>query len=308
MHQTNDLRSIDLNLLVVLEALLTERHVSRAAERLAMTQPAVSHALARLRELLDDPLLVRQGNAMLPTARAQALARPLADVLGQVRDLVLPGGFDPARSQRRFRVGVSDYGSAVVLPGVLRRLRSTAPGMTLEAMHYPRLEILRRVGDGTLDAGMVVAPMLPEDLQGELLLREHFVCVTDRANIDDADTCDLQRYLAAPHLHISIQGMHHSHVDEALRAQGLSRRIVAIAPHFMVATSLLPGTDLMLTVAARAVNTARLDPHLACFTPPLAVPSFDVMLVSRRDSDNDPALAWLREVCRGAVMPRAGQA
>ena len=126
MHQTNSLRAIDLNLLVILEALLSERHLSRAALRLHMSQPAVSHALARLRHLLGDPLLLRGKGGFQPTARALALARPLAEALQNVRSVLGGAVFDAASTQRVFRLAMSDYGAAQVLPALLRRLRMDA--------------------------------------------------------------------------------------------------------------------------------------------------------------------------------------
>jgi DNA-binding transcriptional LysR family regulator len=116
MHQMNDLRRIDLNLLVILDALLSEQHVTRAAERLHLSQPAVSHALARLRDLLGDPLLVRAGSNLVPTARALELVSPLAEVLAQVQSLLAPNTFDPANTRRTFRVAMSDYGAASSCP------------------------------------------------------------------------------------------------------------------------------------------------------------------------------------------------
>ncbi|MDO9264980.1 MAG: LysR family transcriptional regulator, partial [Desulfosalsimonadaceae bacterium] len=132
-----------MNLLVVLDALLEERHISRAATRLAMTQPAVSHALNRLRDLIGDPLLVRVGNEMRLTAKAAALLRPLADALTHVRNVVMSEPFSPENCQRTFRLGMSDYGSAVVLPGLLQRLRAEAPGVNLVVIQSSRLEMLR---------------------------------------------------------------------------------------------------------------------------------------------------------------------
>jgi DNA-binding transcriptional LysR family regulator len=135
MHQMNDLRRIDLNLLVILDALLSEQHVTRAAERLHLSQPAVSHALARLRDLLGDPLLVRAGASLVPTSRALELMAPLAEALAQVQSLLAPNAFDPATAKRTFRLAMSDYGAAIVLPGLIRTLRHEAPGIDLQISH-----------------------------------------------------------------------------------------------------------------------------------------------------------------------------
>lgn len=169
MQTIHDLRRIDLNLLVVLDALLRERNVSRAAERLAMTQPAVSHALSRLRDLLGDPLLVRVGNEMRLTARAKTLLGPLTEALARVRDVVLPGTFDPAFCRRTFRLAMSDYGSALVLPALLRKIRATAPSVDLFVVKGGRLETLRQVAESEVDGATGVFPMLPEGLSCDVL-------------------------------------------------------------------------------------------------------------------------------------------
>lgn len=128
---TNPLQRVDLNLLVTLHALMTERHISRAAVRLHKSQPAVSHALAHLRALFGDPLLVRRGGKLELTARARELSQPLEDVLAQLGALLAPSAFDASEAQRVFRLVMSDYGARTVLPGLMRRLRTEAPGIDL---------------------------------------------------------------------------------------------------------------------------------------------------------------------------------
>lgn len=294
MNPVHDLRHIDLNLLVVLDALLAERHISRAAQRLAMTQPAVSHALNRLRDLFADPLLVRVGNEMRLTARAAALAQPLAGALAQVRNVVAVETFQPHRCRRCFRLGISDYGSAVVLPGLVRRLRQIAPGVDLQLSQHSRLETLRQVAEGELDAALGVFPMLAEGLQADVLFQEYFVVLADRNNLPDTAKLTLEHYLQAPHVHVSVQGMHHSHVDTALAARGLRRRIAVIMPHFTVAAVLLAGTDLLLTVASRAVAGSALPANLIMLEPPLPIPPFDFVSIWRTGVEANTELAWLR--------------
>jgi DNA-binding transcriptional LysR family regulator len=157
----NDLRRIDLNLLVILDALLSEQHVTRAAERLHLSQPAVSHALARLRDLLGDPLLVRAGAGLVPTSRAMELMAPLTEALAQVQSLLAPNAFDPATTRRTFRLAMSDYGAAIVLPGLIRTLRSEAPGIDLQISHASREGMLDGILNGDIDIAVGVFRKCP---------------------------------------------------------------------------------------------------------------------------------------------------
>lgn len=152
----DDLRRIDLNLLLTLHALLAEQHVSRAALRLHRSQPAVSHALAQLRELFGDPLLVRRGGRLQVTARAQALVEPLQQALEQLDGLLGSPGFDPQRAQRSFRLAMSDYGARVVLPGLMRLLRNEAPGIDLIVSQGSREAMLGQLFDGEADLALAV--------------------------------------------------------------------------------------------------------------------------------------------------------
>lgn len=301
MHGVHDLRRVDLNLLVVLDALLTERNVSRAAERLAMTQPAVSHALARLRDLLNDPLLVRVGNEMRVSARGNALRIPLAEALARVRDMVLPSRFDPANCQRTFRLSLSDYGCDVVLSRLLPDLRQQAPGIDLVIGKAGRLETLRQVSEGELDGATGVFAMIPEDIKCDTLFQEDFVVITDRKNLGPDDSLSLDQYLAAPHMHVSAEGLHHSHVDHALAGRGLRRRLAMVIPYWVVAVELLKNTDLLLTVASRTVQPACLPPSLAIVQPPFPIAPFDFVYIWRADTESDPEAMWLRsQICAAA--------
>lgn len=154
----DELRKIDLNLLLALHALLSERHVTRAALRLHRSQPAVSHALAQLRKHFDDPLLVRQGGGMALTARAQSLAQPLQDALSNLESLLATPLFEPAKAQRRFRLSLSDYASRIILPHLLRHLRQVAPGVDLAISQASRETMLAQLLDGELDLALGLFP------------------------------------------------------------------------------------------------------------------------------------------------------
>lgn len=294
MQLIHDLRRIDLNLLVVLDALLEERHVSRAAERLAMTQPAVSHALNRLRDLLDDPLLVRSGNQMQLTRRAFELAGPLRETLAGVRRLVLGDDFDPASAELSLRLGMSDYGAWVALPGLLRVLRREAPGIRLEVCQASRLDMATEVANGDLDGALGVFPLLPEGLRAQALFEERFVCLCASETLAGRERLTLDEYLAAPHLRVALQQSPAEEIDSHLERLGRRRQVSATVPHFSVAPALLAGTDLLLTIAERMLPDD-LEAHgLASFEPPLQLARFDFVQIWSEASQDDPARRWLR--------------
>ncbi len=294
MHPVHDLRRIDLNLLVILDALLDERHVSRAAERLAMTQPAVSHALGRLRDLLDDPLLVRAGNQMQLTRRAFELAGPLREILGGVRRLVLGDDFDPASAELELRLGMSDYGAWVVLPALLPILRREAPGLHLDVRQASRLGMAEQVARGELDGALGVFPMLPEGLRVQRLFEERFVCLCAIETLAGRQRMELDDYLAAPHLRVALQQSPAEEIDSHLEKLGRRRRVAATVPHFSVAPGLLAGTDMVLTIAERMLPDDLAAHGLASFDPPMQLARFDFVQIWSETSEEEPARRWLR--------------
>lgn len=303
MHSIHDLRRIDLNLLVILDALLDERHVSRAAERLAMTQPAVSHALNRLRDLLDDPLLVRAGNQMQLTRRAFELAGPLREILGGVRRLVLGDDFNPASAELELRLGMSDYGAWVVLPALLPILRREAPGIHLDVRQASRLGMAEQVASGELDGALGVFPMLPEGMRVQPLFEERFVCLCAIETLGGRQRMDLDDYLAAPHLRVALQQSPAEEIDSHLEKLGRRRQVAATVPHFSVAPGLLAGTDMVLTIAERMLPDDLAAHGLASFDPPMQLARFDFVQIWSETTEEEPARRWLR----GKLAQAAGR-
>lgn len=303
MHHTNSLRAIDLNLLVILEALLSERHLSRAALRLHMSQPAVSHALARLRHLLGDPLLLRGKGGFQPTARALALARPLAEALQNVRSVLGGAVFDATSTQRMFRLAMSDYGAAQVLPALLRRLRTDAPGIDLAISYASRPAMLAALQDGEIDLALGVFAQLPHQLHSDLLFEETFICALDPASLAPGETLNLETYLARPHVLVaSTDGGMAGEVDAALAKLGRTRRVAVRLPHWTVAPALIRGTDLVLTVARRAVQGPD-HQGLMLQAAPFAIAPFAFELVRHQRTDGDAGIAWLRAAIASALQP-----
>jgi DNA-binding transcriptional LysR family regulator len=292
MQLMNDLRRIDLNLLVILDALLSEQHVTRAAERLHLSQPAVSHALARLRDLLGDPLLVRQVGTLVPTARALELAAPLAEALAQVQALLAPNRFDPALAKRRFRVAMSDYSAAIFLPGLVRTLRRDAPGIDLQIVQASREGMVDGLLNGDLDLAAGVFPDMPAELRTTPLFEEHYTCLVDRSSLPDSGVLDLPTYVSRPHVLLEMRGSGTPEIERALTAIRERRHVAISLPHWGVAPQLIQGTDLILTVSSRGLQAIDQEP-LMTVPPPFHIPAFAFELAWHTRRGGDSGLQWL---------------
>lgn len=298
MHHMDELRRIDLNLLLTLHALLTEKHVTRAAVRLHRSQPAVSHALAQLRTHFNDPLLVRQAGRMALTARAQSLLPTLNSALAELNDLLGAAEFDPATLRRTFRVAMSDYAARIVLPELVRHLRKTAPGVNLAISQASRELMLAQLAEGELDLALGVFPDAEDAIQQQALFSEHFICMADRDTLPAGRALTLDEWLGRPHVMLAMKPDARDEIERVLAAKGLQRRICMALPHWSAAVNLLPGTDLVLTVASRSVSAQRYPSSLCHFTPPLALPEFTYHQAWHGRKERDPAHRWLRNALR----------
>lgn len=297
-HVHDELARIDLNLVVVLDALLSERHVTRAAARLGITQSAASHALARLRDLLDDPILVRgPRGTMIPTVRASALEPAVHRILADLAS-VLRGDatFDPATARRTFHLGTTDYVELVLLPRLVERLQRIAPGIDLIA------HTLTDYGDAGLAAGTFDVVICPPrgtarsaGTYEKVLFDESFTCIVRGGHPLAGARLTLPRYCAAAHVLVAPRGTLGSFVDDALASLGRSRRIAVAVPHFLVVPYLVANSDLIATVATRVASTFADALGLVRMAPPFALPGFQLALAWHERTHDDPAHRWLRE-------------
>lgn len=288
------LSAVDLNLLVALDALLRERSVQGAARRVGITPSAMSHALDRLRALLDDPVLVRAGRAMVPTPRAEALAGPLRVALDQVEALLRPAeGFDPARLARAFRLRVPDSLALALVPSLERILAAEAPGVDLhlQAVDGNTAAALR---DGRTDMAVAIVADPPGDLHRRALLTEHFACVVRAGHPRVGATLDLDTWCALTHVLVSPRGDSRGPVDDALERLGRARRVGRVVPSFLTAAVLAANTDHVLTVSRRVAEALAGPLGLRVLDPPLALPPYTLSLFWHARDDADPAHAWLR--------------
>ncbi len=308
MHDVH-LGAVDLNLLVALDALLIERSVTRAAQRIGLTQSAMSHALARLRSVLGDELLVRGPSGMVPTARGEALALPIRKALEEVARALAPAAFDPKTARGKVVVGTSDYVELVLLPSVVAHLAREAPGIDLRVVTLAD-DILPDLASGAMD--LVIAP--PDtyaDRAGVLsrrLFDDRFVCIVRREHPLAKKKLTLARFIEARHALISPRGKEGGFVDDALARRGLSRRVAVAVPHFLIAPHLVASSDLVLTVAQRVASVIAEPLGLTILAPPseLALAGFTMALLWHERSQADPMLKWFREVLAGAAKSVRG--
>ncbi|MBD2782386.1 LysR family transcriptional regulator [Xenorhabdus szentirmaii] len=290
----DELRKIDLNLLLTLHALLTEKHVTRAALRLHRSQPAVSHALAQLRDHFDDPLLIRKSGKMTLSARAHTLLPPLEASLYGLNNLVGSPVFDPSDAKRRFRIAMSDYAARIVLPSLLVYLREHAPGFDLAISQASREMMLEQLENGEVDLALGIFPGAAGKIQKETLFPEEFICLADRRFLPENGKLSFDEWLAKPHVMLGMLPDAVDEIEKALIARGLKRHICVALPHWSAAVSLLPGTDLVLTVASRSVTPERYHEALCRFEPPLQLSGFNYEQAWHIRKNTDPAHEWLR--------------
>jgi DNA-binding transcriptional LysR family regulator len=296
---TAHLSALDLNLLVQLDALLSELHVTRAARRAGVTQSAMSRALARLRDLLGDPLLVRTGRGMMPTPRARALAAPLKRALVDLQQVVLERPtFDPATSTRTFTLATSDYAESMLLPPLLARLRAEAPGVDVAAVNVGR-EAGPALEDEAIDLWVNPrrGPSSPA-IVWRSLFREDFLCVLRRGHpaLRRRGRLTLERFVELPQILIAPGGRPGSLLDDALARRGLRRRVALRVPNFLVAPLVVVQSDLIVTLPARLARRVAASFPLELRPPPFELPGFEVHMGWHERFRHDAGHAWFRRV------------
>lgn len=299
------LRSLDLNLLVVLDALATERNVTRAARRVGLTQPAMSNALRRLRRMFHDELYLRGPGGMEPTARALELVDGVRHILRQAdRLLATDVGFDPATSRRTFTARMSDLVGFLALPTIAQRLRQQAPGMTLEVLHMAPERALRALETQQLDFAVSMGLAHSEAVRSEPMLPDRMCCVMGAQHPLAGQRLTLERFLATDHLRVAMSPTDKRFVDDALAARDLRRNVVMTVPHWMLIPPLLAAGDLVAVVSRRFAERFRQQGVLARALP-FASPRFDWTLYWHRRDEHGAAHRWLRGLVKEAFADAA---
>lgn len=301
-----NLNAVDLNLLVVFDALVSERNVSRAAERLGVTQPAVSHALKRLRHLFKDDLLTRGPHGMQPTGRALSLYPAVQSVLADVQSIVSTGKvFHPATTSHTFRLSMSDAMSVEALPLIMRHIRREAPNIDLVISTSGPQDSCRRIADDDVDLAIGVFPHVPKELGSAALYRDELICIADRRNKRLKNRrMELEAYLDSPHVTVARNRDSGIQVDEILDLMGIARRIVVAVPHYLSVPALIRGTDLVALSRKRLLSVFRMSSELVVFPVPLPmkVPDLEFIQIWHKRYERDPGHRWLRDLVLRAVQ------
>jgi len=296
------LSAIDLNLLVALEALLEESGVSRAATRVGLSQSAMSHALARLRAIFEDQLLVRTGGAMQPTARAEAIRVPLRECLEQMRRIVFKGlRFDPSTSTRRFCIACEDYFSGVLLASFMASVRAEAPGVDIELVRSG-IDPIRQLRHN--EADLLIGVFEPQPgMCREILFEDGLACLLRRDHPTIGRRLGLKAYAATPHIMVSVGERRPTGVDRLLATHGLRRRIALRVDNFLAAPIAVAASDLLFTCPAR-LATSHAVHGVRTLRPPIELGLFEYSMLWPQWREEDPAHRWLRTVLARVAAER----
>ncbi|HYD63188.1 MAG TPA: LysR family transcriptional regulator [Noviherbaspirillum sp.] len=287
---------IDLNLFTVFEAIYTEGSVTRASQKLNLTQPAISHALGRLRQMFDDPLFVRQGHAMVSTPLARSIIDPIRASLRSL-EVTLNGvhAFDPATTEKKFNIALRDVLEATILPPLMLRVSESAPLVDIAASHVDRRELQSEMAAGTLDMAIDVLLPLPNDIMHTRIYQDSTVVVVRKGHPHIYGKLDIDTYLKQDHILASSRRRGPGLEDFELSRFGLERRIRLRCQHYFAACRVVSQSDMVLTMPGRYARIANEQFGNQILPFPLEVPAFDVFLYWHANVDNDPANRWLRE-------------
>ena len=293
-----DIRRIDLNLLVVFDVLVRLQSVTRAAEELGMSQPAMSLALNKLRSAFADPLFVRRSRGLSPTPRAEQLAVPVRQVLDQIRnDVLRQQSFEPATTDRTFTFNMADVGELVFLPRLCAHLRAVAPGANIRIVATPPVQLADAMQSGDVDLAVGYFPHLQGAAMYQQRLFSHsFVCIVRKDHPVFRSEITKKQFLEAQHAVVDQEGKSHELFEATLAAQGLARRVVLRIPHFLAIPLVVAESDLIVTVPyAIGMSFAKMA-SLRILRPPIQVRQAEVKQHWHARFHHDQVNLWIRGV------------
>jgi DNA-binding transcriptional LysR family regulator len=291
-----DIKNVDLNLLRAFDALINERHVSRAAGKLFLSQPATSALLARLRDVFKDPLLVRSGRDMVPTERALVLAGPIRRVLADIGDILqAPGEFDPSLSTRTFSIAATEYVAYTILPAFTQQLEKHAPHIRIALVAPNHETMLRQMEAGTLDMAVLNQALVPEQLRSSPFLKDEFCVIARPGHPGIKRRLTLNTFCTLPHVVVSPRtGSFTAQTDEALKEIGRKRFVQISVPQFTLAAEIAANSDMIAVYPLRMAE--KIAKRMQILKPPLALPSFSLRICWHERAHRDPAHQWLRNM------------
>jgi DNA-binding transcriptional LysR family regulator len=301
--------ALDLNLLRVFNAMMIERSTVRAGERVGLSQPAVSSALGRLRQILHDELFIRDGNRMVPTTKALALQDPIKAALQQIEDALSTAlGFDPAIADRNFVIAGSDYVSTFLMPQLARTAALEAPRVTLQMLDFPPSQVFSLLSEGRVDVAVERGMDPPDWICQETLFRSFVVCIARkghpvlaRSGVAPGARIPPDVYCAIPQVILSTDGSKAGSMQEALARLGLSRHVAMTVPHFQAVALAAAGGDLLGNVPVQFARYSARLLDLDLYLPPVTPPIVEMRSYWHRRAEQDPALDWLRKKIASAM-------
>lgn len=297
-----NLRSVDLNLLVALNALLTDLHVTRAADRIGLSQPAMSNALSRLRHIFKDELLVRTANGMQATPRAIELAEPVKRLLRQLERLLdSESSFDPSTTTRSFSVRLSDLLGRLLLPAISRSFEAQAPFAQLDVVHYSPTQTVESLEKDEIDLAISMGLTHSSSIKSVVLMNDRMVCVMREGHPAAQQSLAMTTFLEFPHLKVSMSPTDLRFVDDVLALQGITRRVAVNVPHWLLVPHVLRDSNL-LSVMPRRLAFAMATEDLAIRELPFASEPFEWSMYWHRRHDGSQELGWLRSVFTEAAQ------
>jgi len=302
-----DINALDLNLIRVFDALWQERGVTRAGDRIGLSQPAVSAALMRLRHALGDQLFIRRGNAMIPTPRAEELAPRARLALEEIERMLAPGpAFDPLMLERTFTLLTSDFFSMLMMPQLAERMRRQAPGVRIRVLDSSLGDVERILRDDQADMALERPIQLPDGVAKEPLFRSPFIMATARdepmvAHLAEGEVMPLKVFCALDQVIRSVDGTMSGQVDTALERHGLSRRVTLALPHFQAVALAVAQGGMTTALPLQFARVVREPMRLALFRPPIQIPVPDISLYWHSRHTKDAAHRWMRGVVQDLV-------
>jgi DNA-binding transcriptional LysR family regulator len=293
------IRNLDLNLLQPLRALLEERHITRAAKVCYLSQPAMSRALERLRQMFGDPLLTRSGRSYERTARGERLLQDVQSLIPRLEAMVQGEQFDPARSRERFRLAMTDHASMIILPALMNQIRAIAPNVRVEAFAWNN----QRYGElaaGRLDTALS-AEAAPRFLETEVVGNFDFVCLVGSAQRVGRRRLTLKQYLQLPHALIDTWDGQQTLVDRPLAQLGVKRSVALSMPFFVPAVFAIAGTDLILTVPRKLAAITAAVAGVRMIEAPREIAAFPYFMTWHSRAANEAAHVWFRQLVRAAA-------
>lgn len=303
-----NLRSVDLNLLVALDALLTEMHVTRAADRVGLSQPAMSNALGRLRHVFKDELLVRTSSGMQATPRALELTEPIRQLLRSAeRVFSSEAEFNPLTSSRSFTVRMSDVLGHMLLPALINILEASAPSVQVDIIHLPPQRTIEAMEKDEIDIAVSMGLLHSTSIHSEKLMDDRMVCVMRAGHRLADQPMTLDAFLSEKHLKVSMSPTDLRFVDDVLAKEGLSRRVALNVPHWVLVPRILEGCNMVAVMPERFARAVACD-RLVQRELPLASPSFEWSAYWHRRHQGDRAIKWLIARLAEAAAVRLGEA